>query len=386
MINWPGQRLRFVFGKGRLEFDGAGGGVNLVVNHGKCSRVQDRCIVAIQGQHRDRALGEFAGNDADILLREGEHDGNGTQLGDDHDAVAVGGVDDVALVHQAEAATAVQRGANGGVIQLHLATVNSRLVVFNHGVKLAHQVALRVRGLSGDDVGQVQIALPIQFGVVQLGLVLRLLGYGLVQSRPERGGVNQGQQVVAVNVLAFGEGDLDQLAVHPRFDRHGIEGLDGPQAVEINGNLFQRDFSWSDGNGEVPAFDRGGGGLGGLGFPNDEADAAGNEQEDDDPQKAPRLGGSRWAGRAGAECGSAGGELAGFCVTGGVAIGCIGEIFQMPLNGAKWLDFMALPLAVFSNSRITVCCCFDRERWLPNSSKVRDKELAGSHCTRPPAG
>ena len=36
------------------------------------------------------------------------------------------------------------------------------------------------------------------------------------------GGVNLRQQVVGVDVLAFGEGDLDQLAIHPRFDRHDL--------------------------------------------------------------------------------------------------------------------------------------------------------------------
>ena len=125
-----------------------------------------------------------------------------------------------------------------GVIQLHLATVNARLVGFHHGLQLAHQVALRVQGLKGDDVGQGQIALQIQFGVIQKGLVLQLLGLGLVQSRLERGGVNLRQQVVGVDILAFGEGDLDQLAVHARSDRDGVEGLDGAQTVKINGDFF----------------------------------------------------------------------------------------------------------------------------------------------------
>ena len=145
-------------------------------------------------------MGEFTGNDADILLREGEHDGNGTQFGDDDDAVAVGGVNDVALVNQAETATALQRGANRGVIQLHLATVNRRLIGFTMASSWRTRLLCVSKSLRGDDVGQVNIMLQIQFGVVQLGLVLQLLGFGLVEGRSERAGVNLRQQVVGVDV------------------------------------------------------------------------------------------------------------------------------------------------------------------------------------------
>ncbi len=44
------------------------------------------------------------------LLRENEDDGDGLELGDDHDASHIAGMDDVALVHQPDADAPVNGG------------------------------------------------------------------------------------------------------------------------------------------------------------------------------------------------------------------------------------------------------------------------------------
>ena len=119
------------------------------------------------------------------------------------------------------------------------------------GLKLAHEGLLCGQGLLGDNVGQSLVSIQINFGVLQLRLVLQFSGFGLIQGGLVGGRINLGQQVVGMNVLPFCEGHFDQLAINSRGNGDRVEGLDGAQAVEINGDVLAQDQARGNGNGGI---------------------------------------------------------------------------------------------------------------------------------------
>ena len=110
------------------------------------------------------------------LFRQREHDRDGAKLGDDHQAVRVVGVNDVALVHLPDAGAPINGRTNRGVIELDLGAVDGRLVGFHRRFELADQRLLRVVDLLRDDFCGQQVGVPFQVhaGVGELRFVLRL--------------------------------------------------------------------------------------------------------------------------------------------------------------------------------------------------------------------
>ena len=103
------------------------------------------------------------------------------QLRDHSDAVGIGGVDDVTLIHRAQTnATCYRRGdvrigeLQGGAGDLRLVHLKRRLI-------LAHECRLRVHLLPGHRVLFEQRLEPLKIhsGIFEQGIVLRELGLGL---------------------------------------------------------------------------------------------------------------------------------------------------------------------------------------------------------------
>ena len=69
---------------------------------------------------------------------------------------------------------------------------------------------------------QLAVALEIELGAGELRLVALLGGVRLVERRLERPRIDLEQQIARLDVLAFLEGDLDDLAVDAGLDRPPI--------------------------------------------------------------------------------------------------------------------------------------------------------------------
>ena len=77
-------------------------------------------------------------------------------------------------------------------------------------------------------------------------LTLRLLQLDLERTR-----VNLGEQISFVNVLAFPERDVDELAVHAAANGHGIKCGYGSQTIEIDGEITLPRGGNNNGHGET---------------------------------------------------------------------------------------------------------------------------------------
>ena len=153
---------------------------------------------------------------------------------DRDDAGLLSGVDEIAFVDETEAGAARDRRADGRIVELRPRSVDRRGVGGDRGGELQHQRVLGIELLLGGEVllGEGRIAGEIELGVGDSGLVLRLLGDRLIERGLKRSGVDLGQKVALLDHLAFIEGDLHDLPVDSRPDKHGVVCLNLPDALE----------------------------------------------------------------------------------------------------------------------------------------------------------
>src|SRR5207248_3446157 len=90
--------------------------------------------------------------------------------------------------------------------------------------------ALSVGLLSRREFAELGVTLQIEIGIGQIGLVLRLFGFRLVEDCLIRPGVDLGEQVSLVDQLPLFEGDLVDLAIDAGPDNDRVEALDRPEA------------------------------------------------------------------------------------------------------------------------------------------------------------
>ena len=215
--------------------------------------------MAFRVHHRDwrRAGGQFLVDARHKSLRLGEDDGDRLQLRDRHDAGLLTGVDEIALVDEAEPGAARNRSADGRVVELRLRGVDRGRVGGDRGGELQHHGVLRVELLLGGEVllGERGEAREIELGVGEIGLVLRFLRGGLLERRLKRSGVDLGQEIALLDHLAFVEADLHDLAVDPGAHENGVVGLDLPDALQDDRKIRALDRRHRDDNR------RGAGGL-----------------------------------------------------------------------------------------------------------------------------
>ncbi len=192
----------------------------------------------------------------ELLFRRGENHGDRLDLGDRHHAGLGRSVDDVADIDLAQAGDTRDRRPDGGIVELGLRVGDRGIVGGDLRGQLLHGRALGVGLLLGREFAELGVALQIQIGVGQIGLVLRLLGLGLIERGLVRPWIDLDQQITLFHQLAFGEGDLVDLAVDPGPHLHGVEALNGSKSGQIDrevGLLHRRD---GDPNGIVRGFFR----------------------------------------------------------------------------------------------------------------------------------
>ena len=205
--------------------------------------VGERLVVRrIQRLHRRSAGGERGVDPHDVVLRRGEDHGDRLQLRDRDDPGLLGRRDEIALVDEPEAGAPRYRRADRRVIELHRGRVDRRRIGCDLRDELRNQRILRIELLLGREtlLGQRRIALQVEPGVGEIGLVLGLLRFGLVERRLVGARIDLGDQIARLDHLAFGEADLDDLAVDPRAHRDRIIGLNLTKTLEIDGVVGAR--------------------------------------------------------------------------------------------------------------------------------------------------
>ena len=253
----PGPQPQVGVGEGRLQLDGARRLVDLIVDHRQRPFPQVAGVIAADREHfhrvAHRAARRVVADRLEILLGQSEQDGDGAELRDDHHAARVGGVDDVALIHLPHADPAGQRRGDPGIIELGAGVLDGRLVALDRGDHLVDQISLRVVGLLVQHPFLDQVVVPRehQARVVELRLVLRLLGDRLVELCLVGPGIDLGEHVAGLDILALREKNLVNRAVHARPYRHRVEGLHRAKTIQVDRDISLGHHPGHHGHGKV---------------------------------------------------------------------------------------------------------------------------------------
>ncbi len=185
-----------------------------------------------------------------VLLRHREADENRLQLRDRDEAGRVGRPHHVAGIDQPHAEPAVDRGADIGKAEIEPGILDLRLIGLDRGLQLLHQRLLLVIGLPRLGPGREELAPAGEIGLRadELRLVLLLRRHRLVERGLERAGIDLDQRRAGLDVLAFGKGDLDDLAVDPALDRDHVERLDRADRIQEDRHVGGRDNAGGDRN------------------------------------------------------------------------------------------------------------------------------------------
>ena len=235
------QRLVLVL-ETRLEFQGAGGDVDLVVQAVQHAGGLAFHIATVPGFHGQLVAGMVTGEHGfQGAFRQGEGHADRLGLGDDRKRGGVVGRHQVAHVDLAQTDPATDRCADLGEFEVELGVVHRALVGLDRALVLQDQRFGRVEGLLGDTVLGVEVAitLDVDLGVLQLGLVLHQRALGLEQGVLVAARVDLGQQVAGLDHLPFLKGDLHQLAAYPAAHIDGVERRHRPQGLVVNREVPQ---------------------------------------------------------------------------------------------------------------------------------------------------
>ena len=98
-------------------------------------------------------------------------------------------------IDKTETGDARNRRTDAGVVELGLCIGNRGFVRSDLGVKLLHHRSLSVGLLPRREFAELGIALQVEFGVGEIGFILRFLGLGLVERGLVRPWIDLGEQV-----------------------------------------------------------------------------------------------------------------------------------------------------------------------------------------------
>jgi len=161
-------------------------------------------------------------------------------------------MDDVALIDQAHAGSALNRRGDGRIAKLDARVVDGGLIVLNGGLILRDQRVLRIEALSCRKIlGQERPdAAKVELGIGQKRFVAKLVGFGLLKQSLIRSRIDLGEKVAGLYVLSLAKCDLLHLAIDANLDRHRIVGLHGAQPDPVDRKIL----SLGDpcGNGDRP--------------------------------------------------------------------------------------------------------------------------------------
>src|SRR5207237_5670007 len=100
--------------------------------------------------------------------------------------------------------------------------------------QLGYGGTLGVGLLPGREFTKLGVALQVEIGIGQIGLILGFLGLGLSERRLEWARIDLGRQVALVDQLPFLEGDLVDLAIDERPHHHRVEAMNRSEPGPIH--------------------------------------------------------------------------------------------------------------------------------------------------------
>jgi hypothetical protein len=196
--------------------------------------------VAVPCFHGQRLSGTEPLHDlGQVVLGEVEEHGDGLKLRNGGHAVGVVGMDDVALVDQAQAEPPCERREDPAVGKLQFDVLDDAFVGFDGAFKLMDVGGLRFELLARNDAlgGKHLVPALVDAGIFQLRGVACQLSFGLDELRLEGAGVDLGQQVVLLDQLSFGKSHAHQLAVDAAADDNRVVRGRRTEAREVNAEL-----------------------------------------------------------------------------------------------------------------------------------------------------
>nr|GEU28386.1 sensory transduction histidine kinase, putative [Tanacetum cinerariifolium] len=243
--------------KARLGLDGAGLGVDLVVQRRELAAVEGIGTGAVQRQRRQRRVLVNALHQVrHAVLRDREFHVDGRHLRDHGDAGGVARPHQVADIDHAQAHPARDRRDHLGVAQIEPGRAFGRAVGHDRAFELLDQRGLGVDVLAGDRVlfQQGAVALQREFGVFQLRLVALALAAGLQQRHFELARIDLRHHLAGLDHLAFLEQHILQNARDLRAHGGGGRRRHRAQCFERDGNvgLFGRGHTHRGGGHAAP--------------------------------------------------------------------------------------------------------------------------------------
>ena len=141
----------------------AGRIVDLVIQgHERSGRQLFGIVAVIRIRRQMHARSELLRDFRKAVLGDGKQHGYRLKLGDRDDAGRVGGVDDVAGIHKAQAHDARNRGRNLGISQLQLGILDVGVILLDGAFVLRNQRGLRIQLLARNGILRQAIACNAQ--------------------------------------------------------------------------------------------------------------------------------------------------------------------------------------------------------------------------------
>src|SRR5882762_7313963 len=244
----------------RFELVGAGGDIDLIIDGEELAAGNFVGVVAIESFDGQVGIpfAKFIENLRKLILWKSEDHGDGLNFGNDQEPVAVGSVDDVAGIDEAETDTSGNGSGDAGVGQLKLCVIDLRLIGLDRSVELADGGALRIELLFWDNAFLIQQleTFQIHLGVFALSDIFGQLALGLFELHLKRTRIDFGKEIANFYKLAFFKGDVDELAINPAADGDGVERSNSAKAVEVNGKIAFGRGSDNNGNAEISRRER----------------------------------------------------------------------------------------------------------------------------------
>ena len=224
-------------GELRLELDGAGGGIDLVVHREQGAAGQLGLLRPVVGIDRRPVAGLKLFHDrGNAVFRQRKQHRDRLQLGNHHQPVDIPGSHDVADIDLAQADAPGNRRRHPCIAELQPGVIHHPAIRLDHALVLAHQRGLGIELLLGDRILREQGAVTrqIRLGVAELRLVARHLTLGLRQLHLERARIDFCQQFTRLHHLALAKQQAQQLAIHAAAYGHGIGRYGSAQAVDVD--------------------------------------------------------------------------------------------------------------------------------------------------------
>ena len=228
---------------------------------------------AVERQHLQGPAARHLGGDlVDFVLGDGEYHGDRLNLRDDAQARRAVGRHDVTRIDVAQSHASGDRRGDARVVDVHLRGGEIAFVELHRGFVRVHRRLLRRQLLLGDrmHLDGVLVANEIDACILEHRLITPELPLRLLERSDIRPRIDDGQEVVLFDDLAFLEVHIRDHSRDAAHDGIGVDRSNGADGVEI-------DVQGSDAGGREDDGDRGRGRTLRLGL----VDRAHNDHEED---------------------------------------------------------------------------------------------------------